>query len=328
MQKAIHGILQKLHRHRLATVAVLAGICVVITGISLSVHAAFVGKGTTKGVLTGAEHYFTSNILTQTGSVEDVKALPVNCNGNEQLIQIRNFDPVSGNCNTFDITYKLYVWLSDPTTDADHFTYYFTIGNGRQTALTVTTAAAGLVEGTYTLEGKEQNTNFLRVGFEPKDAESATLSPDCGICVAAVPVLPGFMTGTVLGGTVTKSYTVFAIDGSFQSQSTPLTEMAGFLYEVTSSGVPTAEQTVTLTWDAGKLEFDAGNLMPRAADVTYVVGEKTTAGSIDTQICSLTFSPTESYRFFKIAFYRKSSPFWDTATWADVNALVTTQLNQ
>ncbi len=309
------------------------------TSLLLSVFGAFIGKGSTKGILIGSQNYFNSNVLATTSNAANAASFQINTSSNSETIQIMNFDPSSGDSNSFDVTYRIYCWLTEAPSAQDLFTYSVSIGN-QTYGITATSFATAVVSQNMTLTGQQQQTNSFSVDFNPINPANAGLFPECGICVAAVPFLPDFMSETVLAGAIRKSSREFSVQGSFQETDT-IDQMAGFLYEVLSNGTPVEGQTVTLTWDAAKLEANIrSDLILAAASVqaaehyfpgsnlTLTQGTQTTLDGNLQQWNSITFVPTEDLRYFTLAFYRvTSNGFWSAVSWSDVRSLVRVTLN-
>lgn len=236
------------------TVPILLAVLLLLSFFSAMVYAAYYGKGIFKDVFVNRKSYFTSDLLSSVGSVEEAGDNSVNSAGSVRTVHFYNSDVATGEYNEFDVTFSLYAWFdraSEGTT--------YTLRSGDRTADIRGTEHGTPVFTGLTLSGKRASVCDVTVslGF----TEGTDLSAYPGLFLAAVPETPAYLGARILGARILPSVTEgFSAEGAFEySEDADIDDYAAFSYVISTAGIPPEGSRLVLRWNSAALTLVTEN---------------------------------------------------------------------
>lgn len=214
---------------------------------TVTIRAAYYGKGMLKDVFINGQNYFSSDVLSSVSSSDGAEYGAVASGGAEKTIRFFNYSLSTGEYNMFDITFAVYVWHSATGTGSCFAEY---AGNSFE----ITATACG-TEPVFRgkLAGGAASVLSMTVRFDAAEADTLTGFPE--IFVLAVPELPKYLSSRTLGARIVPSSSAsFWVSGEFEyTEGTEISDYAAFSYLITVQGEPPAGEKLRVMWDSSKL---------------------------------------------------------------------------
>lgn len=227
--------------------------CLSAIGVLVSaIYAAYYGKGIFKDVFVNRKTYFSSDILENIPSLEQVESSVSKTVGTEQ-VALYNYDLSTGDYNELDLTVAIYARMADDTTNK---TYTLTC-NGTSFVVNkdVTFGDALFV---VRLPGQKANNVIVTISYGYDGTEDVTAFS--GLYVVAVPVEPSYMSSKYLGARLGPSQSnAFSVHAGFEYTTGNIENYAAFSYVVQMSGESETGDVVKLSWKSHALSLITEN---------------------------------------------------------------------
>lgn len=299
-------------KKRIKIICVILLVCLFFAETTLIVaYAAYFVKGKFKDVFINKQDYFAADKLYSISTIDSDKER-IACGISEQSIFVYNHDVTTGDYNSFDVTYEVYVWLENVLPEGKAYTFIY-YENGVERSVSITSNEHTTPVISKTLKGGKCSTESFVVTFGYEDGEDLTGVP--GLNVVAVPTYPVRLSGVVIGATFvpTKEDTC-SVTGGFD-ESTDVGNFAAFTYRVQSFGPTISEGKVVLKWNG-----DVLTLMTVNQSMNFTGVENISDGSFTKQYSwTAQNKNTDTFAFFR----NNQGGYWDgDISWTDIEGQV------
>lgn len=290
-------------------------VCILATMV-VFVSAAYFAKGEFKDVFVNKKDFFSANVLYNIGSV-DAEKHEVGSSGVQHDIMIYNYDVSTGDFNSFDIEFDVYVWLD--RTFTDERAYVISDGSGNRKSIN-TLEHTEPVFRNLKLEGGQRSIETLTVNFGFGEGEDLTNLP--GLYVVAVPTSPRRLSTYLLGALIRPTRSDAFDVNSYFDDTGSVEDYAAFTYRVNTVGVASEWDKIRIKWKSDALILMRVNGGAPESEEKYAITKD--ENGFDRMIeWNAQSDHTDYFVFFRNA----EAEMWKTEsqTWEQVYAQIVTE---
>lgn len=310
--------MSKQHKTKRRLILGILTVVCILAMVTVIISAAYFAKGEFKDVFVNKKDYFSANVLYSISSI-DAEKHEVGSSGVQRDIMIYNYDMSTGDFNSFDIEFDVYVWLDKTFTDEK--SYVISDGLGHQISINTLDHEEPVFRN-LKLEGGQRSIVTLTADFGFGEDEDLTNLP--GLYVVAVPTSPRRLSTYLLGALIRPTRSDAFDVNSYFDDTGSVEDYAAFTYRVNTVGAAPEGDKIRIKWKSDALILMRVNGKDPETSEAFQIQQGDFENGFDRMI---EWEAQSDHTDYFVFFRNTENTMWETEpqTWDQVYAQIVTE---